>query len=178
MVGHGGSSAGSYLADPTSPIPSHCASIVATSTARVKTLFALQIYIRNQLLHLIFYNYLVIASVSQNIPLQYEHRPELWDGALIRARPAEHTYFSHYICMCIKSSLLGQFWAIATNTGEYCTVWLLKGVCKLWDIYVDHEFLLKSIVTTTHCAKKDTIHQVTTMLATCKKSYFQVITTC
>ena len=35
MVGHGGSSAGSYLADPTSPIPSHCASIVATSTIRV-----------------------------------------------------------------------------------------------------------------------------------------------
>ena len=36
MVGHGGSSAGSYLADPTSPIPSHYASIVATSTVRVK----------------------------------------------------------------------------------------------------------------------------------------------
>ena len=36
MVGHGGSSAGSYLADPTSPIPSHCASIVMTSTIRVK----------------------------------------------------------------------------------------------------------------------------------------------
>ena len=35
MVGHGGSSAGSYLADPTSPIPSHCASIVTTSTVRV-----------------------------------------------------------------------------------------------------------------------------------------------
>ena len=35
MVGHGGSSAGSYLADPTSPIPSHCASIVVTSTLRV-----------------------------------------------------------------------------------------------------------------------------------------------
>ena len=28
-----------------------------------------------------------------------------------------------------------------------------------------------------HCAKKDTIHQVTTMLATSKKSYFQVIAT-
>ena len=25
MLGHGGRSAGSYLADPTSPIPSHCA---------------------------------------------------------------------------------------------------------------------------------------------------------
>ena len=35
MVGHGGSSAGWYLADPTSPIPSHCASVVATSTLRV-----------------------------------------------------------------------------------------------------------------------------------------------
>ena len=45
MVGHGRSSAGSYLADPTSPIPSHCcnypvskcpsASIVVTSTLRV-----------------------------------------------------------------------------------------------------------------------------------------------
>ena len=38
MVGHGGSSAGSYLADPSSPIPSHCASIVATSTVRVNYL--------------------------------------------------------------------------------------------------------------------------------------------
>ena len=36
MVGHGGSSAGSYIANPTSPIPSHCASIVVTSTLRVK----------------------------------------------------------------------------------------------------------------------------------------------
>ena len=35
MVGHGESSAGSYLADPTSPIPSLCASIVVTSTLRV-----------------------------------------------------------------------------------------------------------------------------------------------
>ena len=37
MVGHGGSSAGSYLADPTSPIPFHCASIVVTSTLRVNS---------------------------------------------------------------------------------------------------------------------------------------------
>ena len=37
MVGHGGSSASSYLADPTSPIPSHCTWIVVTSTLRVNT---------------------------------------------------------------------------------------------------------------------------------------------
>ena len=40
--GMGASSAGSHLADPTSPIPSHCASIVATSTVRVKFLNTLQ----------------------------------------------------------------------------------------------------------------------------------------
>ena len=38
MVGHGGSSASSYLADLTSPIPSHCVSIVATSTLRVNVI--------------------------------------------------------------------------------------------------------------------------------------------
>ena len=32
MVRHGGST--SYLANPTSPIPSHCASIVGTSTLK------------------------------------------------------------------------------------------------------------------------------------------------
>ena len=42
MVGHGVSSAGSYLADPTSPIPSHYASIVTTSTVRVKYVFNFQ----------------------------------------------------------------------------------------------------------------------------------------
>ena len=34
MVGHGGSSAASYLADPTSPIPSHCAVIVCYLSTR------------------------------------------------------------------------------------------------------------------------------------------------
>ena len=49
MVGHGGSSAGSHIADPTYPIPSHCAVIVlfkcfpvnlivvTTSTVRINT---------------------------------------------------------------------------------------------------------------------------------------------
>ena len=37
MVRHVGSSASLYLADPTSPIPSHCASIVTTSTLRANT---------------------------------------------------------------------------------------------------------------------------------------------
>ena len=49
MVGHGGSSAGSYLTDPTSLIPSHCASIVATSTLKVNMpKFGVQIIIAHQ----------------------------------------------------------------------------------------------------------------------------------
>ena len=58
MVGHGGSSASSYLADPTSPIPSLCvviilvkkcpnASIVVTSTLRVKAGLIVYVFIDN-----------------------------------------------------------------------------------------------------------------------------------
>ena len=47
MVEHGGSSAGSYLTDPTSPIPSHCASIVVTSTLRVKA----NMYLQNKMIY-------------------------------------------------------------------------------------------------------------------------------
>ena len=47
MVGHGGSSVGSYLADPTSPIPSHCASIVVTSTLRVKKSLIKNVHVTN-----------------------------------------------------------------------------------------------------------------------------------
>ena len=38
MVGHEGSSAGSYLADPTSPIPSHCAVIILLKRVAVHQL--------------------------------------------------------------------------------------------------------------------------------------------
>ena len=35
MLGHGGSSAGVYLADPTSPIPLHCAVIILFQSVTV-----------------------------------------------------------------------------------------------------------------------------------------------
>ena len=38
MVWHEGSSAGSYLADPTSPIPSHCAVIILFKSVLVHQL--------------------------------------------------------------------------------------------------------------------------------------------
>ena len=38
MLGHGGSSAGSYLADPTSPIPLHCAVIILFQSVPVHQL--------------------------------------------------------------------------------------------------------------------------------------------
>ena len=72
MVGHGGSSAGSYLANPTSPIPCHCASIVVTNTLRVKISFLL---LQKQTLSPYCINsrnpltvYLIICSSIGNVP--------------------------------------------------------------------------------------------------------------
>ena len=67
MVGHGGSSAGSYLADPTSPIPSHCASIVVTSTLRVNLELTVLLLVVNCCLKVTFLGtdgsmYLIILS--------------------------------------------------------------------------------------------------------------------
>ena len=45
MVGHGGSSAGSYLADPTSPIPSHYAVIILFKSVPVHQLSWLALYL-------------------------------------------------------------------------------------------------------------------------------------
>ena len=42
MLGHGGSSAGSYLADPTSPIPLHCAVIILVQSVPVHQLSRLK----------------------------------------------------------------------------------------------------------------------------------------
>ena len=44
MLGHGGSSAGSYLADPTSPIPSHCTVIILFQSVAVHQLSWLALY--------------------------------------------------------------------------------------------------------------------------------------
>ena len=63
MVGHGGSSASSYLADPTSPIPSHCASIVATSSLRLNNFYQQGVINETMfasLLHLCQYNHVTL----------------------------------------------------------------------------------------------------------------------
>ena len=66
MVGHGGSSAGSYLADPTSPIPSHCASIVVTSTVRVNITFKVHLF--TVLLVLVYYILSINSLCLQVLP--------------------------------------------------------------------------------------------------------------
>ena len=77
MVGHGGSSAGSYLADPTSPIPSHCASIVVTSTVRVKnTIIICSSGITWELLHLLDYSDYWLSPQFDYIPLPLDARTE------------------------------------------------------------------------------------------------------
>ena len=97
MVGHGGSSAGSYLADPTSPIPSHCASIVVTSTVRVN--FSLSKNYRK--------NVLTRTILSFDIPLVKSNRHLIlkvlavtidaqWEGMGMQGqRGTSQHYFPH-----------------------------------------------------------------------------------
>ena len=66
MVRHGGSSAGSYLTDPTSPIPSHCASIVATSTVRVNNISGLHCESGVQQLIFFFWDLTLFRSHCNN----------------------------------------------------------------------------------------------------------------
>ena len=84
MVGHGGSSAGSCLANPTSPIPSHCASIVATSTLRgnyIMVFVYFFIYLFNHLFIWVFILFICAVVCLYIILLAY-----FPDGALIHQR--------------------------------------------------------------------------------------------
>ena len=69
MDGHGGSSAGSYRTDPTSPIPPHCVSIVATSTLRVNKLHQI-IFLNNSdiYMYLIFADKIYISFYFVQLP--------------------------------------------------------------------------------------------------------------
>ena len=97
MVGHGGSSAGSYLADPTSPIPSHCASIVATSTLRVKTKMCLgEFYISMccSVIFVLFQYYVNEAAfqLCQRIPELISRRNELFPIARAVVRKSGYKF--------------------------------------------------------------------------------------
>ena len=74
MVGHGGSSAGSYLADPTSPIPSHCASICTLRVKKPPFFCALSDVIRRSTAH----KTMALSTVrdcQRNLPVGYSPVP-------------------------------------------------------------------------------------------------------
>ena len=84
MVGHGGSSAGSYLADPTSPIPSHCASIVVTSTLRVNYDLQFSIIVHGNVNICVFLFAGFIPKKALNFPLSETCRKScLFTGAVL-----------------------------------------------------------------------------------------------
>ena len=91
MVGHGGSSAGSYLADPTSPIPSHCALIVATSTLRVNTTQCIYVF-----------KYMVLFFIDKHIDYDTVNVMVYWEVSLWRQ---VNLSFS-LICMYIMDLLV------------------------------------------------------------------------
>ena len=70
MVRYGGSSASSYLADPTSAIPSHCASIVVTSTLRVNMFGTIHTYqVQGFLSIYLFHTYHTFIYASYILPV-------------------------------------------------------------------------------------------------------------
>ena len=106
MVGHGGSSAGSYLADPTSPIPSHCASVVATSSLRVKTVLWCVVFGR---LWLCTFTLAVSFGAVLLLPLS------------IVANEALIMFPQSYYFQWVNSSLIHGEWFVNTMT-----VWLIN----------------------------------------------------
>ena len=109
MVGHGRSSASSYLADPTSPIPSHRASFVVTSTLRVKN--------ENRVHYLtvmhphgevtLHFHYLFTQLTQQNV-----------SGSLINSasRPVTFLFHAHYkITLIITTVTLPVKWKSYQN---------------------------------------------------------------
>ena len=99
MVRHGGSSAGSYLADPTSPIPSHCASTVATSTLRVNSDAIL-----SRQVHQVVFICSHVDNVDVVFTLKCSSKPVLyqmintpgavkyWPSGMIKVSMLTHTY--------------------------------------------------------------------------------------
>ena len=175
MVGHGGSSAGSYLAYPTSPIPSHCASIVMTSTLRVniwniapkstirtqqiiKSAGCLRFYISFQAftsLHLFF---------MQCCPRNCE---QVWNIAPV----------GRYCSPVVFQRLDHKQWIITwellpreKRTIHNCAI--LHGDIRGYgcDLIIGRSFFTQTSVVT--LGKKATIHQLTTMLSTSKNVRF------
>ena len=106
MVGHGGSSASSYLADPTSPIPSHCASIVATSTVRVKDKDGLLLgNIRNSL-----------SSSRLPIEVQYHSWGQIWIWI----------YRITFHCFVYKCPIDRRNWIVTPSEDITCVWHLLR----------------------------------------------------
>ena len=86
--------------------------------------------------------------------------------------------------MSIDFLFWGGFRTITSqgNLWENVVIWkhAMDIIVLRVSLMIKENFIMNWLLDThTHCAKKiNTIHQVTTMLATSKMSYFQVITTC
>ena len=73
MLGHGGSSAGSYLANPTSPIPSHCAVIILFQSVTVHQLSRLALRV-NYYAYPFGHTCTYILYLHNTIMIRHKHR--------------------------------------------------------------------------------------------------------
>ena len=115
MVGHGGSSAGSYLADPTSPIPSHCASIVVTSTLRVKSF---GVFLKGELYFMVFMYHLLLR-----LPLTNTMIIAVTCKAHSTKKPVTTMLTYPWKCTVLHCNHLGNTWkplVLMTRHFDYC----------------------------------------------------------
>ena len=112
MVGHGGSSASSYLADPTSPIPSHCAVIILFKSVAVHQLSWLALKeLRTSLYHDRSQTLNQMRRSDQNWPESPRLAPFGRDIPMILRKSDEATVSSAYVvatAMSIAFKLLSS----------------------------------------------------------------------
>ena len=105
MVGHGGSSAGWYLADPTSPINSHCASIVVTSTLRVNVTFVSH-FVRPQVFP---NNGLHVPGITYHL-ITHTHQSPEYPSSYLQQRAIFVYYFLAFTSIFWQFRRIAWYW--------------------------------------------------------------------
>ena len=122
MVGHGGSSAGTYLADPTSPIPSHCASIVVTNILRVNS---------NWRYVLDTWKHYICDAVLCYVHERFDNFTDYQIGGILLSLAKMHfqKYFLVYIiifqCCVIRVYRNTHFWPSQTSVQYYHDIFII-----------------------------------------------------
>ena len=143
MVGHGGSSAGSYLADPTSPIPSHCASIVVTSTLRVNNV-SVHFTSWGSIPHILIYH---IPHNPEPSCHQCNHHDQYWSSSESRTNSIEAKWMLFAYRSLAFAGLADSINHIAADDSVFLV--LVMYCTFMWHIYYEQYNLTLTVLVAT-----------------------------